>query len=239
MYPLKKSVSIALGLLVLAAVAVVVTTGTVGASPSLMPIAAAPPTPSIPVAVTNTPLAVSGTVNANINGTPSVNVNSLPAVQLSGTPNVNLATSSTSPVFVEEGYTARNAVSSECDGSFDGNGILNCTLATVPAGHTLVIETITCAVEVATGSPVVPILLRMGGPPIGGGVPISLNHTLLLTKAASDGTFDYYGITTPIKMYAAAQTFGSTGVGVGMQVGPSTANQGNGGCAMSGYMVAQ
>ena len=32
MYPLKKSISIALGLLVLAAVAVVITTGTVGAS---------------------------------------------------------------------------------------------------------------------------------------------------------------------------------------------------------------
>lgn len=103
MYPLKKSISIALGLRVLATVAVVITTGTVGASPSLVPIAAAPPTPAIPVAVTNTPLPVSGTVNANINGTPTVNVNSLPAVQLSGAPNVNLATSSTSPVFVEEG----------------------------------------------------------------------------------------------------------------------------------------
>ena len=239
MYPLKKSISLALGLFVLAAAAVVITAGTVGASPSLVPIAAAPPTPAIPVAVVNTPLPVTGTVNANINGTPTVNVNSLPAVQLSGTPNVNLATSSTSPAFVEEGYAARNAASSECDAAFDGNGILNCTLATVPAGHTLVIETITCAVGVATGSQVVPIVLNMGGPPIGGGAPISLNHRLLLTKAASNGSLDYYGITTPIKMYAAAAAFGSTGIGVSMQVGPSTANQGNGGCAISGYLVTQ
>ena len=238
MHPLKKSISIALGLLVLAAVAVVITTGTLGASPSLVSIAAAPPTPSIPVNVTNTPLSVIGTVSANI-GTPTVNVNSLPAVQLSGTPNVNLATSPTSPVFVEEGYAARNAASSECDAAFDGNGILNCTLATVPAGHTLVIETITCAAGVATGSQVVPIVLNMGGPPIGGGAPISLNHRLLLTKAASNGSLDYYGITTPIKMYAAATAFGSTGVGVSMQVGPSTANQGNGGCAISGYLATQ
>ncbi len=43
MYPLKKSISLALGLVLLATVAVVITTGTVGASPRVNSIAAAPP----------------------------------------------------------------------------------------------------------------------------------------------------------------------------------------------------
>jgi len=191
------------------------------------------------VSVVNTPLPVQGTVTATINGTPTVNVNSLPAVQLSGTPNVTLTNTSATPIFVDTGDAARAAIGAQCDAPFDGNGQLNCQLATVPAGHNLVIETITCAAGVATGSQVVPIVLNMGGPPIGGGAPISLNHRLLLTKAASAGSLEYYGITTPIKMYAAAGQFGSTGVYVSMQVGPSTANQGNGGCAISGYLVQQ
>src|SRR5215468_3153684 len=103
MYPLKKSISIALGLLVLAGVAVVITTGTVGASPSLVPIAAAPPTPAIPVTVTNTPLPVTGTVNANISA--PVAVSALPAI--TGSVNATLTNASvsvnnaaTSPVLV-------------------------------------------------------------------------------------------------------------------------------------------
>jgi hypothetical protein len=239
MYSLKKIVSLSVALLALAVIAVFVTTGTVGASPRLNTVAAAPLPPSVPVNVVNTPLPVTGTVNANINGTPTVNVASLPAVQINGTASVNVASSSALPVFVEEGYSARNAVGSECDAAFDNNGQLNCLLATVPTGHTLVIETITCAIGVASGSQVVPVVLNMGGPPIGGGNPISLNHRLLLTKAASIGSLDYYGLTTPVKMYAAATAGGSTGVYVSMQVGPGTANQGNGECAISGYLVAQ
>src|SRR5215475_9065222 len=112
MYPLKKSISIALGLMVLAGVAVVITTGTVGASPSLAPIAAAPPTPAIPVTVTNTPLPVNiantPTVNANI-GTPNVNIN--------GTPTVNVNSSGATPVYVDtEG--ARKGFNASC---FTGN----------------------------------------------------------------------------------------------------------------------
>ena len=108
MYPLKKSISLALGLVLLATVAVVISTGTVGASPRVNSIAAAPPTPAIPVAVTNTPLPVQGTVNANVSGT--VGVSSLPAVQLSGTPTVNLSTSPTAPLYVDADRSARNRV---------------------------------------------------------------------------------------------------------------------------------
>jgi hypothetical protein len=72
MYSPKKVVSPCIALLGLAAVAVIVTTGTVAATPRLNTMAAAPTSPSIPVVVTNTPLPVTGTlsvggsVNANI-----------------------------------------------------------------------------------------------------------------------------------------------------------------------------
>jgi hypothetical protein len=136
MYPLKKSISIALGLLVLAAVAVVITTGTVGASPSLVPIAAAPPTPSIPVNVTNTPLAVTGTVNANINGTPTVNAN------LTGTPNVHVTTDSGAPLVIDpDAASARNSVSGTCGPTnFNQFGEGGCSLYTVPSGYNLIVE---------------------------------------------------------------------------------------------------
>jgi len=77
---LNKILSLSLGLVVLATVAVLTGTSTVGASPHINSLIAAPPPPSVPVNVVNTPLAVSGTVNANINGTPTVNVASLPPV---------------------------------------------------------------------------------------------------------------------------------------------------------------
>src|SRR6266700_1926247 len=103
MIPLKRSLSLALGLVVLATVAVLITTGTVGASPRVTSINAAPPTPSIPVNVTNTPLAVTGTVNANI-GAP-IAVSSLPAItgNVNATltnPSVTVTNGAASPVLV-------------------------------------------------------------------------------------------------------------------------------------------
>jgi len=244
MNPLKKVLSLCLGLIILATTAVLISTGSLGAQTAHLNLFASPPPPSIPVNVTNTPLPVTGNVNANItNGSVPVSgtvaVSSLPPVTLNGASSVSVSNTSAAPLFVDNGYTARTAIGAECDAQFDSSGQVNCSLATVPAGHTLVIETITCAASVATGSPIVPILLNMGGPPIGGGSPISLNHRLLLTKATSIGSLDYYGLTTPVKMYAAATAGGSTGVSVSMQVGPSTANQGDGTCAISGYLVTQ
>jgi len=81
---LKKVLSLSLGLVVLATVAVLTGTGTVGASPHLNSLITSPPPPSVPVSVVNTPLAVTGTVTANI-GTPTVNAN------INGTPTVNVA----------------------------------------------------------------------------------------------------------------------------------------------------
>jgi len=79
--------------------------------------AAASDPPSLPVRVTNTPLpvtgsvnaAVTGTVNANITNTPSVNVSSLPAVQLAAGTTVgvtggtfSLTNTSATPIFTRD-----------------------------------------------------------------------------------------------------------------------------------------
>lgn len=108
---LKKILSLSLGLVVLATVAVLTGTGTVGASPHISSLIAAPPPPSVPVNVVNTPLAVTGTVtanigtptvNANINGTPTVNVASLPPVSATLTnSSITVANPATNPVLVQ------------------------------------------------------------------------------------------------------------------------------------------
>lgn len=197
----------------------------------------------VPTLVTNTPLPVQGTIDAHItNATVPVSgtvaVSTLPPVTLSGTSQVSFSNTKATPLFVDTDNSTRAAVSAACDAPFNGSGNAQCLLATVPASQTLVIETITCTLSVAIGTPVVPIVLNMGGPPIGGGAPISLNHRLLLTRAATAG-LDYYGLTTPVRMYAAGGNGGSTGVYVFTGVGPGSANQGGLGCNISGHMVSQ
>jgi hypothetical protein len=147
MYPLKKTISIALGLLVLAGVAVVITTGTVGASPSLMPIAAAPPTPSIPVAVTNTPLSVTGNVSATINGTPTVNAN------LTGTANVNatIVNPATSPLLVRDIDAGRSPYEIRLTMTIDDGSTQSQTGFDVPSGKRLVIEHVSARVQGPAG----------------------------------------------------------------------------------------
>lgn len=147
MYPLKKSISIALGLLLLAGIAVVITTGTVGASPSLASIAAAPPTPAIPVVVTNTPLPVSGTVNANITGTPTVNAN------LTGTANVNatIVNPSTNPLWVRDVDSGRSPFEIRLTMTIDDGSTQSQTGFDVPNGKRLVIEHVSARVQGPSG----------------------------------------------------------------------------------------
>jgi hypothetical protein len=101
MYSPKKVVSLCIALLGLAAVAVIVTTGTVAATPRLNTMAAAPTSPSIPVAVTNTPLPVTGTLS--VGG--SVNANITNSA-------LNVANSAATPLFAEDvNKTAAHLVS--------------------------------------------------------------------------------------------------------------------------------
>jgi hypothetical protein len=239
MYPLKKSVSIALGLLVLAAAAVVITTGTVGASPSLVPIAAAPPTPSIPVAVTNTPLPVTGNVNANVSGT--VGVSSLPAVQLSGTPTVNLNTTPTTPLYVDADRSARNGFNASC---FTGNvdptyGQASCSLLTIPAGRQIVIETVTCQAELYAGDGPGDVQLIVPNTPFAPGMSDHVSHRLTLTKQAGDATLDIWSMTSPLRAYGSAPAQGSVDVGLFFRADPSKPNPQGITCTISGYGVGQ
>jgi hypothetical protein len=135
MYSPKKIVSLCIALLGLAAVAVIVTTGTVGASPRLSSVVAAPPPPAIPVTVTNTPLPVSGNVSATI----------------SGIPTVNLTNNSNNPLFVRDVDNARQPILGGCaiiladTSKFTSCNLLftdstGATLTAVPTGKRLVIE---------------------------------------------------------------------------------------------------
>jgi len=231
MYPLKKSISIALGLLVLAAVAVVITTGTVGASPSLVPLAAAPPTPSIPVSVTNTPLLVTGTVNANI-GTPTVNIN--------GTPTVNVNSSATAPVYVDtEG--ARKGFNASC---FTGNvdsvyGQASCSLLTIPAGRQIVIETISCQAELYADNGPGDVQLIVPNTPFAPGMSDHESHMLTLTKQAGDATLGIWRMTSPLRAYGSAPSQGSVDVGLFFRADPSKPNPQGIVCTISGYQVGQ
>jgi hypothetical protein len=239
MYPLKKSISLALGLVLLATVAVVITTGTVGASSRMGSIAAAPPTPAIPVSVVNTPLPVQGTVNANVSGT--VGVSSLPAVQLSGTPTVNLNTTPATPLYVDADRSARNGFNSSCfTGNIDPiNGQAGCTILTIPAGRQVVIETISCQAELYAGHGPGDVQLIVPNVPFGGGAVTNESHLLTLSKQAGDATLDIWRMTSPLKAYASAPAQGAVGVGVFFRADPSLPNPQGILCTISGYEVGQ
>ncbi len=192
-----------------------------------------------PVKVVNgpaDPVPVRGIVDAHINNATipvsgQVSVSSLPALSLSNT--------SSTPLFVDEGNTARAAVGAQCDFDFVADTSTQCQIAAVPDGQILVIETVTCAASAPTGTVMPPIVLSMGATPIGGGAAINLNHRLFLTRTAEPGTaigLDYYGLTTPVRMYAAA----NTGVWVSAGMGPIPGNvRPDLACAISGHLVNQ
>jgi hypothetical protein len=241
MYPLKKSISLALGLAILATVAVVLTAGTVGASPSLLPLAAAPPTPSIPVAVTNTPLPVSisgtPTVNANI-GTPSVNIN--------GTPTVNVNSSATSPVYVDTDRPARNSFSASCDTqNYDpASGQASCTIFTIPAGRQVVIESVACTAEVAAGQgpaqanliiPNIPFGAAPGSAAYPNYIPLAMSRQTLNNPG---GGVDIWALTNQFRAYGAAPSQGSVDIGVFFRASLPNLNPPQGmNCVIEGYLV--
>jgi hypothetical protein len=128
-------------------------------------VVAAPPTPSLPVDVTNTPLPVQGTVSANQSGAWTVGVNNLPSTQaVSGTVNIgnfpastpiSFSNTSTTPLFVDTDLPARENVSYECTAAIPSGGAGNAVCApayTVPSGQILVVDSISFFVYLDTGS---------------------------------------------------------------------------------------
>jgi len=238
MYPLKKSISLALGLALLATVAVVITTGTVGASPKVNSIAAAPPTPAIPVSVVNTPLPVQGTVNANVSGT--VGISSLPAVQLSGTPTVNLNTTPTAPLYVDTDRPDRNGFNASCfTGDVDPTfGQAQCLILTIPAGREVVIESLACNSLLISGN--VPAQASLVMPNVSAG-PFpnnpGINVPIALSKGWSTQSYDYYQVMTPVHYYGSAYSDGGVDIGIFFRTSYSASAPQGLSCTIGGHMV--
>jgi hypothetical protein len=238
MYSMKKSLSLCLGLLLLGTIAVLIGAGTVTASPTLNQLVAAPLPPSIPVNVTNTPLAVSGTVNANI-ATP-VAVSSLPAI--TGNVNatltnasVNVSNAASSPVLVRNvddgqhpfevdlALTNDSATwgptSSTCNSP---TGATQCQISfDVPAGQRLVVEHVSAYVDGASGQTYQAFVAG------------DLEEFLVLTKQISYPGIDTFTASQPMRVYINSGRVPSPSVIVTNSVGGSFFAR----ITISGYLV--
>jgi hypothetical protein len=148
------------------------------------PVAAAPPTPSIPVNVTNTPLPVSGNVNANITNSSlavtgnvnaavggTVGVNNFPptltgsTVPVSGAVSANVTFPSSLSVYDldDRGRTAYQVVDSmagQCPATFTGTPC-TFTFATVPSGYRLVVQHVSGLVQFTSVPQYVEVLVNL------------------------------------------------------------------------------
>ncbi len=237
MSPLRKILSLSVGLVVLGTLLIVINTGTGSAqSVRLNSMAAATTIPAIPVTVTNNPLPVS------ISGTPNVNANiGTPTVNINGTPTVNVNSSATSPVYVDADRSARNGFNSSC---FTGNiepvnGQASCSLLTIPAGRQVVIETISCQAELYAGHGPGDVQLIVPNTPFTAGGPDHVSHLLTLTKQAGDATLDIWRMTSPLRAYGSAPAQGSVDVGLFFRADPTLPNPQGILCTISGYEVGQ
>lgn len=163
----------------------------------------------MPVTVVNTPLSVTGSVNASITNAAlpvagTVAVSSLPSVTLSGTSPVSLNTSEFLPLYVEpDAAAANNPYVSECISNgpisqfqLGGN---DCTsFIQVFSGTRLVIEYASIWARVPAGTLVANAYVGIyeGA---SGTVPEAY---LPLTKTATDGLSDYYTASAPVRGYA-------------------------------------
>jgi hypothetical protein len=210
MSPLKKILSLSLGLVVLATVLVVISTGTVGAqSLHLNGLVASPPPPSVPVSVVNTPLPVQGTVMANITNTAvpvtgTVAIGSLPAISLNNT--------STSPLFVRDvDNPAQNPVFGSCDLiNVPGGGFQSCNISfvtsteyftSVPAGYRLVIESAAGELDLPTGTIPLEFEVRTSlhaGNPVASYTDVILDPRLV---GAANPFTDLYKVSQQTRIY--------------------------------------
>lgn len=227
-----------------------------GVAAALMSHFTSPPATAIapiPVQVTNTPLPVQGTVNANVlnavnvsgnvnaNVAGTVAVSSLPAVQLSGTSPVSFSNTATTPLYVDVDASARQGFNAECfTGNVDPiNGQASCSLLTIPAGRQIVIESVSCQAELFAGEGPGDVQLIVPNAPLGGGAPVNVHHRLTLTKQAGDATLDIWAMTTPFRVYGGAPSGGSVGVGVFFRANPARPAPQDMFCHVSGYLVGQ
>ena len=180
--------------------------------------------PSIPVTVTNSPavtIANTPTVNANISGP------------------------------IDAQGSARSAVSTYCFvQSIDtATGNSSCTLAQIPAGKILVVESVLCFAHIPDTIPFKSILLTMGAPNPefpGAGNQSTVNHFLMMTPTPNGdyGGNHTYMATAPIKLYAFGPPAANGGTGslwANVQIGPYTIGQSYSqfGCSLAGVLENQ
>jgi hypothetical protein len=194
---------------------------------------------AVPVTITNTPLPVQGSVNANVSGT--VAVSALPPVQLSGTPAVSLATAPAAPLYVDADRPARNGFNASC---FTGNvdsvaGQASCSLLTIPAGRQVVIESVSCQAELYAGDGPGDVQLIVPNPPFTPGGADHVSHLLALTKQAGTPSLDIWRLTTPLRAYGSAPTQGTVDISLFFRANPARPNPQGITCTISGYLVGQ
>jgi hypothetical protein len=197
MSPLRKILSLSVGLVVLGTLLIVINAGTGSAqSVRLNSMAAAPTVPAIPVNVVNAP-----TVNANINGTPTINAN------INGTPNVNatIANPASNPVLVSNLIDSANQAYTTplCETDNPPNGfcrnftspVILPTLANngLPVQQ-VVIEFVDGYCLASAGDDIAFVSINSPGP---NGIP----HYVLPTKTLVDNGYSYWTFSQLTKFY--------------------------------------
>ena len=166
---------------------------------------------------------VSNTVGVSVSNTPSVNVASIPAVQVGNTtanpvPVMNVGATSALQPF----QTDSNATQGP------GSNVSTITLATVPAGKTLVIEFVTATGQVPPGQHVELMEIISVAPPFGGA-----SHQLLINPQPDAVIGDaLFRSSQTVKIYAQS---GSTVQSI-LRRSSSTGNA-TFGVSISGYLV--
>jgi len=185
---------------------VVILTGLCQAQFRTVTVQNAPANP-IPTTIQNTPsVTVSGTpnVNATITGTPNVNVANTPTVIVGNTnaaplPIIGSGNIAAAPVIIRNNdEPARQPFQAGCNASASSAGFIGCTLTTVPAGKTLVVETFDGFFTFAQGG--VPYQLELST--VAGGRLV--NHENVYTFLNTQGGFSNYAFHQLTRVYADA-----------------------------------
>lgn len=173
--------------------------------------------PAVPVTVTNTP-----NVNANITN-----------------PSINVSNTAAAPLFVDADHSARNGFNSSCStGNIDPTyGQASCTIATVPAGAKIVIETLSCQAELPANEGPADMQLIVPTQQLGSTSITNVSHMLTFTKQAGDAQLDIWRMTTPLRAYATAYANSSVGIGIFMRANYKAGIPIGMTCAISGYQI--
>jgi hypothetical protein len=173
--------------------------------------------PAIPVTVTNVP-----SVNAHITDA-----------------SVAVRNSGASPLYVDTDSSARTNFNASCNTpNVDSTyGQASCTLLTIPAGRQIVIETVSCQAEAATGSGPADVQLIVPNAPLAGGAIQNVSHLLTLSRQAGDSTLEIWRMTTALRAYGRSPDSGTVSVGLFYRSNYVANTPVSIVCAISGYMI--